>query len=180
VAACGVAIGSRLSEPSVMESAGRSTGGRGARASTGAERRVGRKGMHREREGRASHFVFWVSGSEFLIGESSGVAQQNLSKFCPVLCPSQSNINDAPIKIFVGARLPKFVLASYTTCVVVYRLAIQCRCTTKFMSKFRPVLFPSQILMMPNQICVEGSCFEICFGQLHEFVQTYQSKWSTL
>jgi hypothetical protein len=44
-------------------------------------------------------------------------AHQNLSRFCSVLCPSQSNINDAPIKIFLVARLPKFVLASYTTCV---------------------------------------------------------------
>jgi hypothetical protein len=62
-------------------------------------------------------FVFSMSGTEFLIDESSGVAHQNLSKFCPVLCRSQSNIDDAPIKIFVGARLPKFVLAAYMTCV---------------------------------------------------------------
>jgi hypothetical protein len=59
VAASGVAIGSRLSEASVMESVGKCTGERAARASTstGAERRVERKGMRQGREGRAFCFL---------------------------------------------------------------------------------------------------------------------------
>jgi hypothetical protein len=59
VAASGVAIGSRLSEASVMESAGRCIGGWAARASTGTggEQRIGRKGMRRKREGRAFCFL---------------------------------------------------------------------------------------------------------------------------